>query len=343
FKGITPHLDFSASFNYTKGTNNFKLPIINTTSYTLVTLDALLNIKLLQDKKYVTPYLIAGAGIYAQHGTGFYAPVGGGLQLNIFKSAFVHIQSQFRAPFSKNDYGNFYYQFGIATAIGKKKPKPVVIKQEPKPIDTDGDGILDKDDSCINIIGTVKYNGCPIPDSDGDGLNDEVDQCPTIAGVLKYNGCPVPDTDNDGLDDEHDSCISEAGPINNNGCPVKAKPKEEIQKQINFAARNIYFETGKSILKPESNSSLDEVAAIMSENPSLKLIISGHTDNVGKPDANLLLSKKRANAVLNYLVSKGIDAQRLSAKGFGQMQPIASNTTVEGRSQNRRVEIKIGD
>lgn len=343
YKGITSHIDFTASFNYTKGINTFKLPATNTISYTLVTLDALVNIKLLKDEKYVTPYLIAGVGIYNQHGTGFYAPLGGGIQLYIFKAAFVHIESQFRAPFSKNDYGNLFYQIGIASSFNKKKIKPVVPKEELKPQDTDGDGILDKDDSCVNTFGFAKYNGCPIPDSDGDGINDEVDKCPTVAGSLKYNGCPVPDTDGDGIDDEHDGCINEAGPIENNGCPVKQKPKEEIQQQINFAARNIYFETGKSILKSESYSSLDEVVNIMNNAPGLKLSISGHTDNVGNPSTNLLLSQNRANAVRDYLISKGIDAKRLSAKGFGQTQPVAPNTTADGRSQNRRVEIKIAE
>ncbi len=341
YKGITSHIDFAASINYTKGVNNFKLPLTNILPYTLLTADALVNIKLLQDKKYVTPYLVAGIGIYNQHGTGIYAPVGGGLQLNIFNAAMVNIQAQFRAPFSKKDYGGFFYQAGVATPIGKKKPMPLIIKEEPKPSDTDGDGILDKDDSCIATFGFARYNGCPIPDSDGDGLNDETDKCPKVAGTVKYNGCPVPDTDGDGLDDEHDHCITIAGPISNNGCPLPQKPKEEIQQQINFAARNIYFETGKSVLKEISNTALNEVVQVMNENPSFKLSISGYTDNVGNAASNLILSQHRANAVMNYLISKGIKRERLSAEGYGQTKPVANNTTADGRAQNRRVEIKV--
>lgn len=342
YKGITPNIDFAAGFNYTKGANNFKLPVSNTTSYALTTLDAILNFKLLKDEKFVSPYLVVGGGIYIQHGAGFYAPVGGGIQLYIFKSAFVHIQTVFRAPFSKRDYGCFYYSVGISAPFNKKKKTPVVI-QDIKPVDTDGDGIVDKDDSCVNVAGDLKYNGCPIPDSDGDGINDEEDKCPFVFGFPKYNGCPVPDTDKDGLNDEQDSCINQPGPVNNNGCPVKQIPSPEIQKQINFAARNIYFETGKAILKPESNNSLNEVVKILNDNLSINLIINGYTDNVGKPAANLLLSEKRANAVLYFLVSAGINPQRISAKGFGQAQPIATNDSAEGRAKNRRVEIKIAD
>lgn len=94
--------------------------------------------------------------------------------------------------------------------------------------DTDGDGINDEMDKCPNEKGTAKYNGCPIPDSDKDGINDEEDKCPNQAGLAKYNGCPIPDTDKDGINDEEDKCPNEAGPASNNGCPVSDRDKDGI-------------------------------------------------------------------------------------------------------------------
>jgi outer membrane protein OmpA-like peptidoglycan-associated protein len=86
---------------------------------------------------------------------------------------------------------------------------------------------------------------------------------------------------------------------------------------------------------------LDEVVALMKENPNLKIQISGHTDNVGKPNDNLILSNNRAKAVVNYLQSKGINTSRLSAKGFGAAKPIADNNTENGKSINRRTEMIV--
>ena len=86
--------------------------------------------------------------------------------------------------------------------------------------DTDGDGINDEEDKCPTVAGLAKYNGCPIPDTDKDGVNDEQDKCPTVAGLAKYNGCPIPDTDKDGINDEEDKCPSVAGLAKYNGCPI---------------------------------------------------------------------------------------------------------------------------
>jgi outer membrane protein OmpA-like peptidoglycan-associated protein len=87
---------------------------------------------------------------------------------------------------------------------------------------------------------------------------------------------------------------------------------------------------------------LNDVVNILKANPTMKLSIDGHTDNVGKPDKNQVLSQSRADAVKNYLVSKGVDASRLASSGHGQDLPIASNKTAAGRQKNRRVELKLG-
>ena len=101
----------------------------------------------------------------------------------------------------------------------------------------------------------------------------------------------------------------------------------------------INFETGKSDVKPESQTIIDQVEAMLKSNPNLKISIEGHTDNVGSPTSNQTLSDNRAKSVMNLLIAKGIDKSRLSAKGWGQSKPIVENTTDSNKAKNRRVEI----
>lgn len=204
--------------------------------------------------------------------------------------------------------------------------------------DTDGDGVLDFLDACITVAGPKENNGCPWPDTDGDGLLDKDDECPTLAGPIKNKGCPYQDTDNDGVLDKDDECPSTPGPVENKGCPKIDKEVEEILKT---AFDNLEFETGKDIIKEVSIPSLTELAGVLKKKADWGLQISGHTDNVGDDQKNMILSKKRAEAVRNFMVSQGIDATRLNVLFFGETMPIASNDTPEGRQKNRRVEMKI--
>ena len=204
--------------------------------------------------------------------------------------------------------------------------------------DTDGDGIDDEHDSCKTIPGIAKYNGCPVPDTDGDGIDDEHDSCKTVPGLAKYNGCPVPDTDGDGIDDEHDSCKTVPGVKENNGCP---EIKKEIKEKVNFVAHNILFPTKSDKLTNGSYLGLDDLVSILNNHPELRLAIEGYTDAKGTPGPNLALSQKRADAVKKYLLSKGIAESRVSAIGYGEQNPIADNSTEKGRSENRRVELKL--
>lgn len=104
---------------------------------------------------------------------------------------------------------------------------------------------------------------------------------------------------------------------------------------------NIFFETGKWDLKEESFVELDEVVKFLNSNPAMEIALGGHTDNVGADEANLRLSENRAKAVLDYVVSKGIAAERISSKGYGETKPLTGNETEEGRQKNRRVEFTI--
>lgn len=116
---------------------------------------------------------------------------------------------------------------------------------------------------------------------------------------------------------------------------------QPLEPNATIVLKNIFFESKVFELKSESTTELDNVVRLLKENPTLKIEISGHTDNVGKPEDNLKLSDNRAESVVKYLASKGINIQRLSAKGYGALQPIAPNSTEDGRSQNRRTELKV--
>ncbi len=108
-----------------------------------------------------------------------------------------------------------------------------------------------------------------------------------------------------------------------------------------FVLNDCNFETGKANLEPESYAVLDELVAYLVRKDDEKIEIGGHTDNVGSAKSNLVLSEARANTVMAYLLTKGIDPSRVTAKGYGFSVPVASNSTAEGRAQNRRTEVKI--
>lgn len=114
-----------------------------------------------------------------------------------------------------------------------------------------------------------------------------------------------------------------------------------IEAGASVILKNIFFDSKQFTLKPESVYELDKLVRLMTENPNMKILISGFTDNVGKPADNLLLSLNRSKAVVNYLLSKGIPAQRLSSKGFGETNPVAGNSTEQGRALNRRTEMQV--
>ena len=159
------------------------------------------------------------------------------------------------------------------------------------------------------------------------------------------------DDDKDGVPNRYDKCpdTPEGVRVDGSGCPLPNAPApviqqiyvtEEDRKVVDEAIQNLEFELGKATIHPSSFPSLNKVAILLIEkNFSLKL--AGHTDNTGSMELNLRLSKERAEAVKAYLVSKGANASRIEATGYGPTQPIASNATEEGRQQNRRVEFTL--
>ena len=114
---------------------------------------------------------------------------------------------------------------------------------------------------------------------------------------------------------------------------------DEINKSGHVAIYGIHFETGKATIQGDSADTLNQIVKLLGDNADLKLRVEGYTDNQGVAAANLALSEKRAQAVVAWLGAHGVDASRLSAKGFGQANPVADNTTDDGRAKNRRVEL----
>jgi len=209
--------------------------------------------------------------------------------------------------------------------------------------DSDGDGIADLDDKCPEQAedkdGFEDKDGCPDPDNDKDGVLDVVDACPLVAGPAENHGCPDTDRDGDSVVDRLDNCPDENGPPENQGCPKKQLVKITDDKLE--IIESVYFKTDRAVIEPRSFGLLDNVAAVLVAHDQLKIQVEGHTDSQGDDAYNKQLSQRRAEAVVAYLVKKGIAAARLTALGFGEEKPIADNRTKEGRAQNRRVVFTV--
>lgn len=208
-------------------------------------------------------------------------------------------------------------------------------------VDTDKDGLVDRLDKCPLEPGPKENQGCPDKDRDGDGLVDRLDSCPDEPGPLENNGCPLLDTDKDGIPDKDDKCPYEPGPKENNGCPPPRKYINVTQEKIELLQK-IQFATNKATINPgPSFELLDEVVSVLKSRPTMRVHIEGHTDSRGTLKWNMELSKMRAEAVRQYLVNKGVEAERLTAEGYGPTRPIGDNKTKAGQDKNRRTEFVI--
>lgn len=210
---------------------------------------------------------------------------------------------------------------------------------EKNPIDTDGDGIVDIEDECPNVPGIAKLKGCPeadIVDTDGDGIADNDDACPKVAGIASLNGCPKIVDDSHGADGKIIPKLGDHGQILN-WRDIRNQDLPDVKGKM-FEIKNLNFETGSSKIKPSSFKELDEVVVFLKAAPDAKIDVEGHTDSQGSESGNLSLSQKRAKSVVDYLISKGITANRLFDHGYGEAKPVATNDTPEGRATNRRVE-----
>jgi OOP family OmpA-OmpF porin len=254
---------------------------------------------------------------------------------------------------------------GLTMTLDRSKPAP---SAAPPPPDGDADGIADAQDSCPAVAGAAP-NGCP-PDSDGDKVIDSEDKCPLAAGLAPdgcppppdrdgdktvdadddcpdvpgdfKRGCPNPDPDSDGVTAEQDKCPSEAETANGyqdaDGCPDELPA---AVKKFSGVIAGIEFDLGKATIRPVSRPILDSAIETLKAYPELKILVTGHTDNVGKRETNVELSKKRADSVKDYLLSKGIEVSRITTRGAGPDEPLEAGDTQAARQKNRRIEFKL--
>ena len=239
-------------------------------------------------------------------------------------------------------------------------PAGVQVDANGCPVDSDGDGVADYLDRCPNTPANarpVDANGCPV-DSDNDGVADYLDRCPNTpanARPVDANGCPV-DSDHDGVPDYLDRCPNTAPgtQVDATGCAVvAARPAPQpVRADTAQAAplptargaalvlRNVNFRPNRAEVLPAAKLELDRIAAAMKGMPDAHWEVAGYTNTIGPRLRNIELSQQRADNVTAYLVSRGVPAASLTARGYGSAHPIASNRTPAGRRLNMRVEIK---
>jgi len=250
---------------------------------------------------------------------------------------------------------------GVADASDQCPNTPIgaAVDRKGCPLDSDKDGVADYLDKCPDTPKGVKVDadGCPF-DSDRDGVADYWDKCLGTPANVKVDaaGCPL-DSDADGVADYLNKCPNtEKGvKVEKDGCPALVEQKQEAKAEavVTSAVKKmakereaisllVEFDTAKAVVKKKYHNEIKNVADFMKEYPHSKATIEGHTDNVGKDSYNKKLSQARADSIRKYLIEKfGIDASRVSAVGYGEEKPIASNATKAGQKKNRRVEAII--
>ena len=324
------------------------------------------------DKKLV-PYFAAGLGaIYSTPDTGadrdhLLFNYGVGIKYFILDDL-IALRADIRhlVDFPEPD-NSLQYSAGLTFQLGKPAPasKPIVVAAPvPAPLDSDGDGIFDKIDQCPNTPKGVVVNsiGCPL-DSDNDGVYDYLDRCPdTPAGVIvDNNGCPL-DSDGDGVYDYLDRCpgTPAGAPVDKKGCPLDSDsdgvidyldkcPDTPMNVSVDangcptVLTLRINFGHDSSKVGSEYDGEIAKAAQCINDYPGNMVFINGYTDSTGAAAYNLKLSEQRAAAVKNRLVERfDIPASRMTSRGFGEDQSVATNETPEGRALNRRVEVACG-
>jgi outer membrane protein OmpA-like peptidoglycan-associated protein len=256
-------------------------------------------------------------------------------------------------PNEAEDFDNFQDEDGCPDADNDKDGVPDTVDRCPgvagpaanrgcPDVDTDRDGIVNRLDKCRRAPedkdGFEDEDGCPDPDNDKDGIPDTLDKCPNVAGPIENKGCPDTDSDNDGIVDRLDKCPNNPGVAETGGCPQT----KEITRE-GLVLKGVNFQTGKSVILPSTFVVLDSVVRSLRDWTEVRVEIQGHTDSRGSAVNNGLLSQQRAEAVMQYFVSSGISASRLTAVGYGPDMPVGNNKTAVGRAMNRRVELKRVD
>lgn len=314
----------------------------------------------------ISPYALAGLGyLDTETTTGITdnratANLGLGFRLR-FGDSRVSLRGEYRARIAMHDNGNLTDRIGtlgVEFRFGYV-PRPVIS------VDGDGDGVPDSSDQCPGTprATEVETTGCE-RDSDSDGVVNRLDQCPNSppGAAVGVSGCQR-DSDADGVPDATDRCPSTlAGVIVN---PAGCEPDDDRDTIVNrldscpgtprdvrvdvhgceildvIKLPGVSFESNSDRLLPGTEMLLEEVAATLRRHPDLEIVVAGHTDSDGSAEHNLSLSARRAGTVRDFLISAGVAAGNLTAVGFGESEPVADNATAAGKSQNRRVELRV--
>ena len=224
-------------------------------------------------------------------------------------------------------------------------PQNVSVDSKGCPLDSDLDDVPDYMDICPGTPAGIKVDelGCPY-DLDADGVPDYLDKCPDTPYEIEVdkNGCPL-DSDLDGVPDYLDQCPGTLPgmQVDEKGCEIITEPefKEIAPHEKIVLSGETTFEFNSAAIKHSAYPELDKLLAVMKKYPLSRWRIEGYTDNVGSEKGNLMMSKLRAESVLNYFVSRGIPKVRFEVEGLGSKYPVADNKTKKGRSKNRRVVI----
>ena len=202
--------------------------------------------------------------------------------------------------------------------------------------DKDRDGTWDHLDACPSIFGPPENQGCPLKskDSDLDGIPDAEDYCPYLKGLPQFHGCP--DSDGDGISDIDDECPYMKGEKRWGGCPKGEEAKKEALPEV-----TVYFDHDQAVIKPQYRVLLMEFARSLPAEGSWRIVVAGHTDFEGTDDYNYELGRRRAQAVADFLLLRGVHSARMELMSYGEVMPAASNDTEAGKARNRRVEVVL--
>ena len=288
---------------------------------------------------YVRPFVLGGIGfaeddILGNNDThlGLDAGFGALLPLNLSFAPGISLRAdaRYQHQFNKEHYPGEDSVADIRFFVGAHIPLSFYFEAKGAPQKTRADCDL------AVVDPTTGRTDC-VSDSDRDGVIDGRDKCPgTRRGArVNANGCVAsgPDSDGDGVPDNFDRCPETivGAAVDGNGCPVR---QVVVLNGVNFNA-------GSATLTSGAKQVLDGVVETLRSQRASLIEIAGHTDSLGDAQANLALSQKRAESVRDYLVTRGITASRLTARGYGEYEPIASNDTAGGREENRRVEFRV--
>jgi outer membrane protein OmpA-like peptidoglycan-associated protein len=211
---------------------------------------------------------------------------------------------------------NFSTTLGLVFEWGHERIVAPEVVAEAAPLDTDGDGVLDKEDDCPTVKGVRENKGCP-SDKDGDGVIDALDDCPVVAGLKELKGCPP--------------VVAEA---------VVAPAAPAARREVNLDSlfdTVVYFRTDKSWIGPMNARKLDRIIELLAEYPQVNVKLQGHTDYRQTEQYNEGLAERRVESVRRYLMQRGVSADRFKGETFSELVP-ASKTDLQ---LNRRVEVHI--